>query len=104
MGLTELTGYGDEVIAYRLDGRSGALAVVVNLGALGVKLPGGRRCSSPPTPWSPAGFRTDTAACPGAGRGVLMARAADFVLHTPRWRWPIAVGRSTRPMSGWRTR
>ena len=31
----------DMVIAYRLDGRSGALAVVVNLGASGVELPGG---------------------------------------------------------------
>ncbi|HON76717.1 MAG TPA: DUF3459 domain-containing protein, partial [Dermatophilaceae bacterium] len=60
--LTELTGYGDEVIAYRLDGRSGALAVVVNLGASGVELPGGSTLLVASDPLVAGRLPTDTAA------------------------------------------
>ena len=55
-------GYGDEVIAYRLDGRSGALAVGVNLGASGVELPGGSTLLVASDPLVAGRLPTDTAA------------------------------------------
>ena len=60
--LSELGGYGDDVLAYRLAGRCGAVAVLVNFGAVGVELPAASTLLVASGPLDAGRLPTDTAA------------------------------------------
>jgi alpha-glucosidase len=60
--LSELGGYGDDVLAYRLAGRCGVVAVLVNFGAVGVELPAASTLLVASGPLDAGRLPTDTAA------------------------------------------